>query len=671
MLISGAMLCCMLSAQTSADHPFLFVTQADAAHARAVVTSDPAYAELAQSWFDAADEADVDALPALDRAWWDDARELPWSDTYPLINHHTMNLPGQWARAARACARAHLLQPNDAWADKGKAILLGLAPYTFEYEHFDVGLNYTIFGYQALDAYDILYDRFSPDEHEQMRAFLMRLYDAVRKNDDYWVEHEPGGPLNNHYLWHKLCFVLVGLFYDRPEWVEDAFVGPKGIDECMRHGFTDDGLWLEASINYQFTATDPLVIAAEALENAGHTRRPWSDITDDGRSLQQSYDAIIKTLFPDGTIPNIGDCYARRSDPGARSAYEALWRRTGEPRYAWLLRNTSRRSPDALFHASRPLPDEVTPPLLASRLWPEHGYAMLRSNPGADYWSGDGWTLFGSYSNAPVHQNQDKLSIMLFGDGRHLLVDAEARASVFHAFSAAIQRELNRSVVCHNTVMVDHTEQRFPDRRLDLVEFHALPDVQRVTLADLDGRLYDGVAQQRTIILTADYVLDVFQLRADAPCAFTWMTHVDGAPGDANVTDWAPYAFPDGPPWTWLRNPESAPIGATYAETFDAAGAPFRIDLIADGPAEAIRCGFPRDDTDDPELYAMRCIERHADAAWFAAVYRTGDAASGEVGITLEEDVLHSLRVTVETAGRSRAHTIPQLRASAPRSAQE
>jgi len=411
------------------------------------------------------------------------------------------------------------------------------------------------------------------------------------------------------------------------------------------------------------------VIAAEALENAGHRRRSWSDVTDDGRSLQQSYDALIETLFPDRTMPNIGDCYARRAELGGQSAYEALWRRTGESRYAWLLRGASRRSPDALFHASRPLPADVAPPLLASRLWPEHGYVMLRSAPGAAYWSGDGWTLFGSYSNAPVHQNQDKLSIMLFGDGRHLLVDAEARASAFHAFSAAIQRELNRSVVCHNTAMVDGAEQRFPDRRLDLVEFQTLPDVQRVTFADLDGRLYDGVAQQRTLLLTAGYVLDVFQLRADAPRRFTWMMHVDGAPGEASAADWTPYAFPDGPPWRWLRDPESTPIDATYGETFDAGGAPFRIDLLADGPAEAIRCGFPRDDTEDPEVYAMRCIERRGESAWFAAVYRTGDAAAGDVGITLEEDVLNSLRVTVEASGRSRAHTVPRLRAPAPRSA--
>ena len=44
----------------------------------------------------------------------------------------------------------------------------------------------------------------SRQERARVDAFFGRYLAAVRKSDDYWIEHEPGGRLNNHYAWHKL-----------------------------------------------------------------------------------------------------------------------------------------------------------------------------------------------------------------------------------------------------------------------------------------------------------------------------------------------------------------------------------------------------------------------------------------------------------------------------------
>jgi hypothetical protein len=99
-------------------------------------------------------------------------------------------------------------------------VLLGLADCTFEFEHYDVGLNYTVWTVAAMEAYDVLHDAFTPAERKKLDAFFERFLAALEKNDQYWIEHEPGGALNNHYAWHKLAFVVMGLFYDRPELVE-------------------------------------------------------------------------------------------------------------------------------------------------------------------------------------------------------------------------------------------------------------------------------------------------------------------------------------------------------------------------------------------------------------------------------------------------------------------
>ena len=62
-------------------------------------------------------------------------------------------------------------------------------------------------------------------------------------------------------------------------------------------------------------------------------------------------------------------------------------------------------------------------------------------------------------------------------------------------------------------------DQALVPRRLDLVEFHRLPDVKRLTIGDLAGRLYPGVRQVRTMIARDEYVLDVFQLESPTPTA--------------------------------------------------------------------------------------------------------------------------------------------------------
>ena len=105
-----------------------------------------------------------------------------------------------------------------------------------------------------------------------MNAFCDRFLAAVVKNDEYWIANRiGGGEINNHYAWHKMGRIMIGLFYDRKELVEQAIYGPKGIDMMMRHGFRDEGLWLEAAIPYQFAQTHALMIVAEMLSSRNGT----------------------------------------------------------------------------------------------------------------------------------------------------------------------------------------------------------------------------------------------------------------------------------------------------------------------------------------------------------------------------------------------------------------
>lgn len=630
------------------------------ARAREGVRRSAVFAGLARTLTERATTNRVEDLPPLECEWWQAAKQKPWSATYPEVFHHTWVVPMKWADLARDCARASLVSPSPALAAKGRDILLRLSDYSFEFEHYDVGMNYTVWAVAALDAYDILHAGFTAGERARLDRFFDRYLAAVRKSDDYWIQHEPGGRLNNHYAWHKLGLSMIGVFYGRPELVERALRGPKGVEPMLEQGFKDDGLWLEGSIPYQFAETAPLVILAQMLANAGGHEDLFRYRSPKGNSLKGAYDALIPLLFPDRTLPTIGDCYARRVHIAEHPEWEILFRRFGEPAYAWLIADRKHRTAQALFTGAIDLPPAPPPPEQRSKLWPEMGYVALRSNEGAHYWSGRGWSLFATFSGQPVHEHADKLSLILFGDGHLWLPDSEARTSAEHAFSSAMQAGLNRQTLCHNTLLVDGRSQRLTGQRLDLLEFTNAPGFKQVTIGDLKGRLYEGVRQLRTLIVTEGYVVDLFQAASAAPREFAWVTHVNAEPDGGSAVAANTVAWPAAAPWSYLRDPRGAGSASQAWECFSNGKQTFRLDVLADGPAEIVHCGFPRDDSPGSLTLPMRLFKRHGTNAWFLAVYRLG-AKPGPAELKVAPTNAVKMTVTLRPGKEVLAHTTPRL----------
>lgn len=651
-----------LTATTASDrpHPFLFVTQADVERARDGIKHNKAFAQLARELTTRATTNRIEDLPPLETNWWRTAKQKPWANTYPEIFHHTWVRPLKYAGLARDCARASLVSPSPELVARGKRTLLTLSDYTFEFEHYDVGMNYTIWMTAALDAYDILHRQFDTAERARLDAFCERYLAALRKNDDYWIEHEPGGKLNNHYAWHKLGLAMMGVFYNRPELVDRALRGPKGVEYMLANGFKDDGLWLEGSIPYQFAETTPLLLLAQMLENARWPESLFNYRAANGRTLKQSYDALIPLLFPDRTLPTIGDCYARRPHIGDNPDWEILFRQFRDPAYSWLIADWGRRTPPALFSGIPSLP-HGSPPAQVSRVWPEMGYVALRSNEGRDYWSGKGWSLFATFSGQPVHENADKLSFILFANGHLWLPDCEAKPSAEHAFSSATQGQLNRSTVCHNTLVVDNRSQRFAGVRLDLIEFTNAPGLKRVTIADLHGRLYDSVRQSRTLIVTPDYVLDFFQVSSAQPHDFTWLTHVDGQRVAGSVAGTTPVKLPVEAPWSYLREAKGAGSTNNFWECFTDGKSRLRLDMLTDGSAEITHCGFPRDDSSSPETIPMRMVHRHGTNAWFLALYQIGKRPEKPSRLKMETGPDGKVEMSAKLGRKTILHELPQL----------
>jgi hypothetical protein len=647
--------------------PFVFVDAADIARIRERA-ADPAYARDIAAVRAGAEKSLAALPPRLETAWWEEARKKPWAETYPEVYHHTCAVPVPGMIAALRLARGWLATGHEPWAARAAELLSAYLDYPFEAEHYDVGLNYAIWGIPALEVHDALHDRLPETERARADRFFARLLRAELRNDRYWIENGIGGGINNHLAWHKKAIAAIGISYGVPELTAFAEGGPRSARDLLDLGLRDGGVWAESSLPYHFTALAGL---ADLLWLFGRHRigpDPASMVLADGRSPRDIFAGIADVLFPDRSVPPLGDNYGRRvlaPDAGPWPLAHALF---GGDLFAWLDAQAGEPTPERAWDRLRfglP-PRPAAPPPLASRLLAEHGLVVLRSREGQEYWDGMGFTLLATYDRAGVHCHLDRLSMMLFGGGRVLLADREVVPAAEHSFSAWIQRELNPHTLCHDAVLIDGLPQRGNPDLLDLVAYRAAPAEKSATIADRRGALYTGVRQMRSFCVAEGHVLDVFQVACDAPRTISWIIHPEGRDyGPAGERAPAPAGDPA---WRWIGDRERLPPGP-LSFRYDLEGREaerLSIDLAPIDGAAAYRARFPSaDPTVDPAGAAPRAagrpiliVEVKSSRAVFAALYRLGRDPP-PVAVKVSPPADGRLRIEVEALGAR--HLVPAL----------
>jgi len=641
-------------------HPFLFFTQDEISQARRRI-SDPEYAQAWQKLNNRADEARQMQPEPLDRSWWDAVKNKSWNETYPVIYEKTaieprdIMLPGYYAALRYAVTR------DDRDAETAKKLLLHLSNYSFEFEHYDVGMNYSVWGCRALPVYDLLFEQFGTEQRNHLDAFFARLGRAVLKNDIYWIENNIGGGINNHLAWHKMMLGMLGLFYNHNQLVQYALNGPRGLLSLLELGLVDDGLWCESSLNYHFTAIVPMILFADMLRRADYPQDLYTITTANDRNIRQCFDSMFGVLLPDGTIPPVGDAYGLRRNLADVFCYANAQRVYHDPKYAWLLKRAPRKQPEILFVGADT--DAARAPDAAGKLYPEHGYAFLRRPQDSRYWSDKGWCAFLTFDKSGVHTNQDKLSVMLFGCGRLLIPDTEARATAVHAFSAKVQRELNRSALSQNTVMIDEHNQRSISQRLRLQEYRLLPNEQVVTAVDDKGLLYQGVRQSRTVCLRRQYILDVFQVVSDSSHQIDWIAHTFGQLDQQKSTiKLQPANIHIDGPGQWLRDFQQADSDGEIRMQWHDGAVKFRMTLAGQPGTKVILCGYPQTDEPNCPTIPMVLVRRQAAKTTYAVVYQAAADNIPEVHLQGLPDSDGRRVYQVGGPWGSRRHLVPGLR---------
>lgn len=607
-------------------------------------------------------------LPTFETAWWHEVKDKHWREYYPENMQHTFYIPKPAADRAFNSALVYALGGGSIYAERAKKALLHYTSYSFEFVQPDVGMNYAIWGINLLYAYDLIYDRCTPNERDKVDDFFTRMVEDIARTDEWWIEAKIGGRYNNHYAFHKMMMAAYGVFYEKPEWVERAMESDQGIRELIENGLLDDGLWFESSLNYHFVALTGLMSTANMLRNSGHPLDLYTHKFAAGRTLEDAFSGMVQVLFPDGSIPTIGDCYGRTTRLRGSAPYQTAWTVYRKPLYAWMIEG-SRPGLTMLFHEyDETGRSNLKPPAVKSKVFPQHGYVMLRSAEGGKYWDSDSWAAFLSFAANRVHAHADKLNLILFGSGKVLACDPEALASARHAFSSQVQGELNRTTICHNTLMVDSKMHQGVSENLTLVDFRRSSKVKSATIADFKGLVYLGVKLQRTVEVTDDYVLDVFQAVSEQERSFEWLFHTYDDEGMTRVGDSDAWGKPtseipwDQLPWSWLRNVRSRQIGDTWQADWRQGEVLFRLTMLGHPATEVILCDFPRNDQFEPPAIPMLIARRIGKSVVYIAVYQAeeGELPPVEISSSMAGD---ELKLRVSCGGKSTVHTMPVLRA--------
>jgi hypothetical protein len=212
-------------------------------------------------------------------------------------------------------------------------------------------------------------------------------------------------------------------------------------------------------------------------------------------------------------------------DESFMGVLEIAYKRFHDEGYAWMLSldpnreaYISRGRPAfsfvALTHGD-PLPKDPQPPAAPSAIYPNMGFAVIRSDESPSYWTTGGLAAILRLGTSVGHGHSDYFSLILHGKGRLLYPDLNV-----------VQYEprwLNWTAegIAHSTLLID-SDSPSPGKQATRHDF--TPDVKFLAV---EGSAFERSVQERAVLMTDNYLVDVFRA-ADTggrERTFDWVVH--------------------------------------------------------------------------------------------------------------------------------------------------
>jgi len=220
-----------------------------------------------------------------------------------------------------------------------------------------------------------------------------------------------------------------------------------------------------------------------------------------------------------------------------------LWPDAG---FDWFLARM--RAPDesvytpTLYFGLDPIdPQQVTPPSIESRVYPDRGFVMLRAEEGPDHWTSPAPAVCLRLTAPYAHSVNDPLVLAGFY-AYHRPIFQNPKSDPGYAF------KFSRSIRSHCGVMVDghikkddwgqtgSLEPQFTD---DCTTRHDFREEVKFVAARTQER-YPGIDETRALMLTREYLFDLYTARDDQPHSYVWLVHTFGSATPDRKGEWRP-----------------------------------------------------------------------------------------------------------------------------------
>ena len=420
-------------------------------------------------------------------------------------------------------------------------------------------LNENMWMLYASCAYSCVFHTLSD---EQKFAIKTRLFEpmihmfVVTYGHDFDIVH-------NHGLWAVAAVGICGYAIEDQASVDKALYGLKldktsgGFLAQLDNLFSPDGYYMEGPYYHRFSLR-PIFLFAEAVER----RQPELDIFGYNSSVIQttSY-AVMKTAFPDGSLPALNDSSKTISinDEGVLIATSVCFERYEASETLVSMANHQQdvwvHSSGAALSQAVALADEIKPFSWGSLFLSDGpkgdkgGLSILRhrDDEGDDTMALIWFGQHGSdhqYHSALDHGHYDGLHLSVFNRGHEVLQDYGFGRWVnvepkFGGRYIPENKSYCKQTVAHNTVTVDQkTQNKFDtalaETRFGRKHFFEVSNERFQGMSAKISEYYDGVEMQRSVLLIEhEYfekpvVIDVFRLMSDQTHEYDLPFHYQG-----------------------------------------------------------------------------------------------------------------------------------------------
>ena len=492
-----------------------------------------------------------------------------------------------WARYALQAAVVHAGTGAASYAELGQQIIVRYArqfphypvhpdaqPWMLKGRAFHQALTEAIWATTLLRAYVLLRDEGVSFERDQeaLDVFLDLLEGSLREYHRILV-HERREPENNYTAWLIAALAAIYAARGEREALAALVAAEGGFRQHLDLAIRSDQLEFEGSVYYHVFVLRAYFITAEMAERCGIAL--WDATGKNGQTLRGMCDVLVALADSNGRLAALHDGPYERT-PYAREIAEVLeiglaryGHRAYEPLLAEAYRQLSgqplRSGLEAVLYGNGDRELRTALPDQRSRLLPDSGWAMLshRGNPLS--------VLIDYGPHGGSHGHYDKLNLML--THRHGPI-APDRGTV--PYGSLLKKGWYPHTACHNTVTVGGRSQSEASgvcRKLETTEEAAYAWLETT-------EAYPGSRMSRHIMVTADWVIDWFEVELETEAQIDgWFHYVgeaveaaaggvseDGADAERS-TGWQPcdgtLGTEDG--YGYIRSTRSLPHGTAAA----------------------------------------------------------------------------------------------------------